>query len=96
MHRFASIFVLMFLNLTPTKFVKIAVRATHIFQGIMGNFVKFWLILRKPLARNHSYWAWRVARGSYEGFLLYEFIVPVLKYGSNEFVALTNLCGTGP
>ena len=33
---------------------------------------------------------------SYERFLLYEFVEPVLKYGSNEFVALTNLCETGP
>ena len=34
-------------------------------------------------------------KSSYERFLLYEFVEPVLKYGSNEFVALTNLCETG-
>ena len=28
--------------------------------------------------------------------LVYEFVEPVLNYGSNEFVALTNLCETGP
>ena len=28
--------------------------------------------------------------------LLYEFVKPVLNYRSNEFVALTNLCETGP
>ena len=32
----------------------------------------------------------------YEQFFLYEFIEPELNYGSNEFVALTNLCETGP
>ena len=35
-------------------------------------------------------------KGSYERFLLYEFVEPVLKYRSNEFVALTNLWETGP
>ena len=35
-------------------------------------------------------------KSSYERFLLYEFVEPVLNYGSNEFVALTNLCETGP
>ena len=33
---------------------------------------------------------------SYERFLLYEFVEPVLNYRSNEFVALTNLSETGP
>ena len=32
----------------------------------------------------------------YEQFLLYEFVEPVLNYGSDEFVALANLCETGP
>ena len=31
-------------------------------------------------------------KSSYERFLLYEFVEPVLNYRSNEFVALTNLC----
>ena len=35
-------------------------------------------------------------KSSYERFLLYEFVKPVLNYRSNEFVALTNLCETGP
>ena len=35
-------------------------------------------------------------KGSYERFLFYEFVEPVLNYRSNEFVALTNLCETGP
>ena len=35
-------------------------------------------------------------KSSYERFLLYEFVEPVLNYMSNEFVALTNLCETGP
>ena len=35
-------------------------------------------------------------KSSYERFLLYEFVEPVLNYRSNEFVALTNLCETGP
>ena len=35
-------------------------------------------------------------KSSYERFLLYEFVEPVLNYGSNEFVALKNLCETGP
>ena len=34
-------------------------------------------------------------KSSYERFLLYEFVEPVLNYRSNEFVALTNLCETG-
>ena len=34
-------------------------------------------------------------KSSYERFLLYEFVEPVLNYGSNEIVALTNLCETG-
>ena len=33
---------------------------------------------------------------SYERFLVYELIEPVLNYGSNEFEALRNLCETGP
>ena len=35
-------------------------------------------------------------KSSYERFLLYELVEPVLSYRSNEFVALTNLCETGP
>ena len=35
-------------------------------------------------------------KSSYERFLLYEFVEPVFSYRSNEFVALTNLCETGP
>ena len=35
-------------------------------------------------------------RRSKEQVLLYEFVEPVLNYRSNEFVALTNLCETGP
>ena len=35
-------------------------------------------------------------KSSYERFLLYEFVKPVLNYRSNEFVALTNLCETRP
>ena len=35
-------------------------------------------------------------KSSYERFLLYDFVEPVLKYRSNEFVALTNLWETGP
>ena len=35
-------------------------------------------------------------KSSYERFLLYEFVERVLNYRSNEFVALTNLCETGP
>ena len=35
-------------------------------------------------------------KSSYERFLLYEFVKPVLNYRFNEFVALTNLCETGP
>ena len=35
-------------------------------------------------------------KSSYERFLLYEFVEPVLNDRSNEFVALTNLCETGP
>ena len=35
-------------------------------------------------------------KSSYERVLLYEFVEPVLNYRSNEFVALTNLCETGP
>ena len=35
-------------------------------------------------------------KSSYERCLVYEFVEPVLNYGSNEFVALTNLCETGP
>ena len=35
-------------------------------------------------------------KSSYERFLLYEFVDPVLNYMPNEFVALTNLCETGP
>ena len=35
-------------------------------------------------------------KSSYERFLLYEFVEPVLSYRSYEFVALTNLCETGP
>ena len=35
-------------------------------------------------------------KSSYERFLLYEFVMPVLNYGFNEFVAFTNLCETGP
>ena len=35
-------------------------------------------------------------KSSYERFVLYKFVDPVLNYGSNEFVALTNLCETGP
>ena len=35
-------------------------------------------------------------KSSYEQVLLYEFVEPVLNYRSNEFVALTNLCETGP
>ena len=35
-------------------------------------------------------------KSSYERFLLYVFVEPVLKYGSNEFVARTNLCEVGP
>ena len=35
-------------------------------------------------------------KNSYERFLLYEFVEPVFNYRSNEFVALTNLCETGP
>ena len=35
-------------------------------------------------------------KSSYEWYLLYEFVEPVLNYRSNEFVALTNLCETGP
>ena len=34
-------------------------------------------------------------KSSYERFLLYQFVEPVLNYRSNEFVALTNLCETG-
>ena len=34
-------------------------------------------------------------KGSYERFLFYEFLEPVVNYRSNEFVALTNLCETG-
>ena len=35
-------------------------------------------------------------KSSYERFLLYEFVMPVINYGFNEFVAFTNLCETGP
>ena len=35
-------------------------------------------------------------KSSYERFFLYEFVERVLNYRSNEFVALTNLCDTGP
>ena len=35
-------------------------------------------------------------KSSYKRFLLYEFVEPVLNYGSNEFVAVTNLYETGP
>ena len=35
-------------------------------------------------------------KSSYERFLLYEFVEPVLNYRPNEFVVLTNLCETGP
>ena len=35
-------------------------------------------------------------KSSYERLLLYEFVEPVLNFWSNEFVALTNLCETGP
>ena len=35
-------------------------------------------------------------KSSYERFLLYEFVEPVLNYMSNEFVDLTNLCETRP
>ena len=35
-------------------------------------------------------------KSSYERFLLYKFVEPVLNYRSNEFVALTNLCETVP
>ena len=42
-------------------------------------------------------WTWGPFHKSlYEHFLLYEFVAPVLVYGSTEFVALTNLCETGP
>ena len=34
-------------------------------------------------------------KSSYERFLLYEFVESVLNYGSNEFVALVNICETG-
>ena len=35
-------------------------------------------------------------KGSCEQVLIYEFVGPVLNYRSNKFVALTNLCETGP
>ena len=35
-------------------------------------------------------------KSSYEQVLLYKFVEPVLNYRSNEFLALTNLCETGP
>ena len=38
----------------------------------------------------------RFHKSSYERFLLYEFVEPVLNYGCSDFVALTNLFETGP
>ena len=35
-------------------------------------------------------------KSSYEQFLLYEFVEPMLNYGSNEFVSLTKFYETGP
>ena len=55
-----------------------------------GYFVK-----PKSICMNSVAWG-PFHKSSYERFLLYEFVEPVLNYGSNEFVALKNLCETGP
>ena len=37
-----------------------------------------------------------ISKSSYEKFLVYKFVELMLKYGCNEFVALTNLSEMGP
>ena len=68
LHGFASNFVWMFLEWTPTKFVKIGVLPLF-FMELWVILCNFWPILKKsssikPLTRNRSYLVWRVPSGS--------------------------------
>ena len=65
----------------------------HFFILCMNTEPSSWLV---SLTRQKDQTRGPFHKSSYERFLLYEFVEPVFNYRSNEFVALTNLCETGP